>query len=402
MSEKTKQFPIGASITIEQMDINPYPIFQQLMAHEPVSWVPAFNFWIVTRRADVLRMLRDAKTYTMEPIDGQINPMEDTFGPMMLSLDGPKHKKIREVFVEPYRPRHCRNFYSDLIAQTAEQLISDIAQQEVVDLDKEFSDKLAVYVVVATLGFPVDDLSQFRTLYDDFGAAIGNVTFQPDIRERGQRAFQVFNQLVLHEIEKLKARPNDSVLSQIVHDPNNQLTIDEIVSNVALTFFGGVETTSAMLSNTLWALLKHPDQLEQVKTKESLLAAAIEEALRWEAPVQSAMRFPTQDVVLHDVPIAKGEKIYCILSAANRDPAFFDDPDIFDVHRPNANKHLSFASGPHFCFGSPLARLEAQIGLRLLFDKLPNMRLIPEKETPPVGHEFRATPTLYVRTNACL
>ncbi|MEM8863601.1 MAG: hypothetical protein AAGD96_35280, partial [Chloroflexota bacterium] len=185
MPEKTKQFPIGASITIEQMDINPYPVFQKLMAHEPVSWVPAFNFWVVTRRSDVLRMLRDAKTYTMEPIDGQINPMEDTFGPMMLSLDGPKHKKIREVFVEPYRPRHCRNFYSDLITQTAEQLISAIAQQEVVDLDKEFSDKLAVYVVVATLGFPVDDLSQFRTLYDDFGAAIGNVTFQPEIRERG-------------------------------------------------------------------------------------------------------------------------------------------------------------------------------------------------------------------------
>ncbi|MEM9777279.1 MAG: cytochrome P450 [Chloroflexota bacterium] len=399
MANRNKQFPIGASITIEQMDRDPYSIFQQLQAREPVSWAPAFNFWMVTRRADVLNMLRDAATYTMEPIDGQINPMEDTFGPMMLSLDGPEHKKIRDVFVEPYRPRHCRNFYADLITQTADRLIADIADQEVVDLDKEFSDKLSVYVVVATLGFPVDDLSHFRSFYDDFGAAIGNVTLQSDIRERGKRAFQAFRQLVLHEIEKLKARPNDSVLSQIVHDPNNQLTTDEIVSNVALTFFGGVETTSAMLSNTIWALLKHPDQLELAKSSDKLLAAGIEEALRWESPVQSAMRFPTKDVVLHNVPIVKGEKIYTFLSAANRDPAFFENPSQFSIQRPNANKHLSFANGPHFCFGSPLARLEAQIGLRMLFDRLPNLSLIAEKETPPVGHEFRATPTLFVQTN---
>ena len=383
------------------MSQNPYPIFQQLLANEPVSWVPALKRWVVTRREDVVELLRDAETYTMEPPEGQINPMQDTFGPMMLSIDGPRHKQIRDVFMEPYRPKHCRQFYTGLIEQTAAKLVADISKNDIVDLDKELSDKLAVSIVVGTLGFPIDDLSDFRTFYDDFGAAIGNVNLDPTVRKQGKDAFRTFKALVLAVIDKLREKPNDSVLSQIVHDPNNHLTQDEIISNVALTFFGGIETTAAMLSNTLWCLLKHPEQLQQVKQDDSLLPAAIEESLRWEAPVQSAMRFPTKDVELHGIPISKGEKIYCLLSAANRDPAVFENPDIFHIHRPNANKHLSFAFGPHFCFGAPLARLEAQIGLKTLFDTLPDLSLISDKETPPVGHEFRSPPTLLVQTNLC-
>lgn len=393
--DHSNPFPVGATVTLEQMTKNPYAIFEQMLSVEPVSWVPAFNMWMVTRRADVVALLRDAELYTMEPEGDQINPMEDTFGPMMLSLDGPAHKKIRGVFVEPYRPRHTRRFYTDLIKQVTGQLLDDIAEQKV-DLDKEFSDKLAVIVVVATLGFAVDDLSKFRSWYDDFGAAIGNVTVDPAVRKQGKQAYSAFRTLVLTEIDRLKEQPNDSVLSQIIHNSANQLSIEEIVSNVALTFFGGVETTAAMLSNTIWALLKHPQQLAEVKQNDKLLAAAIEEAMRWEAPVQAAMRFPVKDVVLHGTPIKRGEKIYCMLGAANRDPAFFEQPNRFDIHRPNADKHLSFAYGPHFCIGAPLARLEGQIGLAMLFKRFPDLHLIAESETAPFGHEFRSTPTLIV------
>ena len=395
-SNLNSSFPIGATVTLEQMAKNPYGIFEQMLATEPISWVPAFNMWMVTQRADVIEILRDAELYTMEPEGEQINPMEDTFGPMMLSLDGPPHKKIRDVFVEPYRPRHTRRFYTDLIKQVTAQLLDEIETRPTVDLDKAFSDKLAVIVVVATLGFAVNDLSKFRSWYDEFGAAIGNVTFDPAVRERGKQAFAAFRALVLSEIERLKSQPNDSVLSQIVHNEANELSVEEIVSNVALTFFGGVETTAAMLSNTIWALLKHPQQLTEVKQDDKLLAAAIEEAMRWESPVQAAMRFPVRDVVLHGVPIQRGEKIYCMLGAANRDPAFFEDPNRFSIHRKNADKHLSFAFGPHFCIGAPLARLEGKIGLVMLVERFPDLHLISETETAPYGHEFRSTPTLIV------
>lgn len=394
---KTSNFPIGANIDLATMARNPYPIFQKLLANEPVSWVPAFNFWMVTRRQDVMEILRDAELFTMEPEGKQANPMEDTFGTMMLSIDGPRHKQIRDVFIEPYRSRRVRQWYATVIEEIAERLVADIQNSEgkTADLDKAFSDKLAIYTVVATLGLEVGDVAQFRHWYDDFAAAIGNVEWDETIRAQGKASFQQFETLVLRQIEHLQARPNQSVLSHIITNNNGQLTNSEIVSNLALTFFGGVETVSALLSNTIWALLTHPDQLAQVQQNPKLLTNTIEESLRWEAPVQAAMRFPTRNVVLHGVEIKRGEKIYCMLGAANRDTAVFTNPNQFDIQRPNADKHLSFAYGPHFCFGAPLARLEASIGLTILLEHLPNLILHPDYPTAPFGHEFRSPPTLY-------
>ncbi len=390
---------LGNSITLNTLSHTPYPTFQQLLATEPVAWVPAFNMWLVTRYADVTAILKDADTYTMVPPPHSHNPMQDTFGPMMLSIDGPAHKQIRDVFMEPFRPRQVRDWYTDVIQKIATALTLEIAQQETVDLDSAFSDKLAIYTVVAALGLEVNDIERFRDWYADFGAAIGNLSNDPALRARGQATFAKFRALVIDQIETLRDAPNQSILSGIVHAPDNALTTDQIVSNVALTFFGGVETATAMLSNTLWALLKHPDQLAAVRQTPALLNNALEEALRWEAPVQSAMRFPTRDVRIHGVDIAKGDKLYCMLSAANRDPRVFSNPDVFDIQRPNANKHLSFAYGPHFCFGAPLARLEATLGIATLLQHLPAMQLDAARPSQPIGHEFRAPADLWVITN---
>lgn len=387
---------IGSGITIDLLAHNPYPTFQDMLAQEPVCWVPALNMWMITRREDVITILRDAETYTMEPQTAHPNPMEDTFGPMMLSLDGPDHKRIRDVFYEPFRARHVTIRYRDLIHQITHQLLNEIAPHGRTDLDKSFSDKLAIYTVVAALGLDIDDVDQFRLWYDDFATAIGNLENDPAIRQAGKTAFQKFRALVLHQIAKLRQTPNDSVLSHILHHNANSLTDEEIISNAALTFFGGIETTSAMLSNTVWALLNHPDQLAQLRQTPTLLPNAIAESLRWEAPVQAAMRFPTRNVAIHGVEIAAGEKIYCMLGAANRDPAFYPDPDRFNIHRANASKHLSFAYGPHYCIGAALALLEGEIGLAALFDRFPTLQLDPAHPTAPHGHEFRATPTLFV------
>ena len=389
-------FPIGATITVADMAENPYPTFASLLAEEPISWVPAYGVWMVCRRVDVMEILRDAERFTMEPPPGQVNPMEDTFGPMMLSIDGPEHKRIRDAFIEPYRPKHVREFYAELIKRICDRLLAEMCDAGGCDLDKAFSDRLAIYTVVATLGFEVNDIRQFRDWYDEFALAIGNTVMDPAVRNRGQRAFAQFKAMVLRQIERLRQAPNHSVLSQIIHDQQANLSLDEIVANVALNFFGGVETTSAMLSNSAWALLQAPEQLNIVRHNISALPQAIEEAIRWEAPVQAAMRFPTGPVKLHGVSIEQGAKIYCMLGAANRDPTLFDRPDHFDIARANADKHLSFAYGPHFCFGAPLARLEARIGLSKLLKQFPRLRLDPARLSRPYGHEFRSTPELFV------
>ena len=155
-----------------------------------------------------------------------------------------------------------------------------------------------------------------------------------------------------------------------------------------------------MLASTLWALLGHPAQLEAVRSNPDLLTQAIEEALRWEPPVQSCTRFVMRPVVVQGVELAPGEMVQCMVGAANRDPEHFTDPNAFDLERANARDHLSFATGKHFCLGAALARLEGEVGLRILFERLPGLRLDPAQPSSPRGHEFRSPPTLHVQWNA--
>ena len=138
-----------------------------------------------------------------------------------------------------------------------------------------------------------------------------------------------------------------------------------------------------MLGNTIWALLQHPAQLAALRADWSLLPNALEEALRWEAPVQTATRHVTRPTTLRGVNLAAGEVVQCILAAANRDAAHFAEPERFDIRRARAGDHLSFAIGPHYCLGAALARLEGQLGLCALFEALPNLRLRDDAEAVP-------------------
>jgi cytochrome P450 len=176
-----------------------------------------------------------------------------------------------------------------------------------------------------------------------------------------------------------------------------ELSNEEILAAARVIVFGGVETTAAMLANTLWALLSHPAQYATVRANPALLPQAIEEALRWEPPVQSCTRFVTRPVVVQGVALSPGEMVQCMVGAANRDPEHFADPNVFDLGHVNARDHLSFAIGKHFCLGAALARLEGEIGLRLLLERLPGLRLDTGHKSSPRGHEFRSPPTLHVR-----
>lgn len=175
---------------------------------------------------------------------------------------------------------------------------------------------------------------------------------------------------------------------------------EDILAAARVIIFGGLETTAAMLTNTVWALLSHPSQYETVLSHPHLLTQAIEEALRWEPPVQSCTRFVNRPVIVGGVDLAPGEMVQCMVGAANRDPEHFTDPELFDLWRANARDHLSFATGKHFCLGAALARLEGEIGLRILFERLPGLRLDPTRPSNPRGHEFRSPPTLHVRWDA--
>jgi cytochrome P450 len=170
---------------------------------------------------------------------------------------------------------------------------------------------------------------------------------------------------------------------------------DEVISNVAVILFGGIETTEGMIANAVFHLLAHPDELALVEADPGLMPNAIEESLRLEPAASVIDRYATRDVELAGAAIARGELVRLSLAGANRDPRFFPDPDRFDVRRDNARHNVAFAHGPHVCIGMHLARLEAQTAVRRLLDRLPRLRLDPERPSAPRGLVFRKPPTLY-------
>ena len=179
------------------------------------------------------------------------------------------------------------------------------------------------------------------------------------------------------------------------------LAPDEVVSNAAVMMFGGIETSEGMTTSLFWHLLTNPDQWAAVATDPSLAANAVEESLRLEPAAGRVDRYATSDGDLGGAEIRAGDLVIVSLTAANRDPATFPDPDAFDISRPNARSHLAFAQGPHACVGLHLARLETRSALVAVLDGWPGLAIEPDS-TPPTGVIFRKPRSLRVRWDAPL
>ena len=404
MNPRARSYPLGDRIRLNQLAEDPYSHYRQLQEHEPVSWVGDTQQWFVTRRADVLEVLYDTETYTVASPQSLLS---DTLGEMMLSLDGAEHRRQRAPFAEAYQPRRLRRLYTESLTELVHSLIEPLAARGEGELMSEFCDPLAIISVTRVLGLPLSDLDQILVWYDDIAAALANFKRDETVRSRGHAAVRAFGAEIHAHLRRLASEPDESALCTIAHHPLHRLEEEAIVANTILTIFGGRETTAAMLGNTIWALLQHPESLGELRADASLWPSALEESLRWDAPVQTATRHVTRPTTLQGVALERGEVVQCILAAANRDPEHFTEAEHFDIQRANAADHLSFAIGPHYCLGAPLARLEGQLGLAALFEALPNLRLRGDAGSAeadeatalarPYGHEFRGPRALHCR-----
>lgn len=388
-----QHFPLGSQVQLEDLSRNPYPILRELQEQEPVSWINELGVWFVTRRADMLTILLDSTTYSVASPDSLL---EDTLGATMLSSDGHTQRRLRQPFNASFAPARVQEQMAETIAAQAHHLIDDFSAAGYADLKTNFADRLALWTVTAMLGIPIHDFATFRGWFTAIADALGNFTHDPQVRQRGQRAAATFGAYAAGHLARLRQKPDGSVLSHILNtaDP---LSEEEALAAARVIIFGGLETTAAMLANTIWALLIHPAAYTAVQHQPQLMAQVVEESLRWEPPVQSCTRYVTRPVQLQGIELAPGDTVQCMVGAANRDPTHFPNPDVFDLWRQNASDHLSFAIGKHFCLGAALARLEGTVGLRVLLERLPSLRLDPEHPAQPRGHEFRSPPTLYAR-----
>ncbi|MFF7052903.1 cytochrome P450 [Streptomyces griseorubiginosus] len=407
-------FPLGARTTTAELARDPHPRLAELRAHEPVSWLPALNGWLVTRRDLALDVMRDAETFT---VDDPRFTTAQVVGPSMLSLDGAEHTRHREPFAAPFRPREVRDGFGEFIEEETDRLLTALEPHGAADLRRDFAGPLAVAVVTKALGLVDTDTGTVLSWYDAIVRAVSDLTAGHAVDPAGPEAYARLRAAVESTVaegatvaEATDAEAEGTAVAEAATEAEaeapttslltaaaDRLTLPEVASNAAVLMFGGIETTEAMITNALLHLLQHPDQLALVRGDSALLDGAIEESLRLEPGAAVVDRYATRDTTLGRAAIRKGDLVTVSLAGANRDPAVFPDPDRFDVRRDNSRLQLAFAHGPHYCLAAHLARLETRIALRHLLDRLPALRLDPDRPTAPQGLVFRKPPSLHVR-----
>ena len=379
-------FPLGSATTLAELARDPHPRLARLRAHEPVSWLPELGAWLVTRRDLALSVMRDAGTFTVD--DPRFSTAQ-VVGPSMLSLDGQQHTRHREPFNAPFRPRQVRDGFASFIERETDRLVTALEQAGAAELRRAFAGPLAVAVVTEALGLVGAGADTVLSWYDSIVGSVSEITAGHEAGPAGAAAYA-----------ELRAAVEDTVAdrgsSSLLVSAAGRLELPEVASNAAVMMFGGIETTEAMITNALLQLLRHPGQLALVRADFDLLDGAIEESLRLEPGAVVVDRYATRDVELGSATIRRGDPVTVSLAGANRDPDVFPDPDRFDVRRGNARLQLAFAHGPHHCIAAHLARLETRIALQYLLDRLPALRLDPDRPTAPHGLVFRKPSALHV------
>jgi cytochrome P450 len=370
---------------------DPYPTYRQLREHDPVYRDRRFLGWIVSRYEDVQAVLRDPMVYSRrplaeEPIPRSLELIADELRELrrfqahwLLYLDPPAHTRLRGLLATaftPERAEHLRPRIQDLI----DQLLTGTPAGEL-EVMRDLARPLPVLVIAELLGLPAEDRGLFRAWSDGIA---GGMLLQggPDAVARLREAHDCQLELIAYFRELIGRRqrePADDLLSALLaaQRAGASASSDELLATCVLLLFAGHETTTNLIGNGILALLEHPDQLERLRRDPELLPTAVDELLRFDSPVQATGRRTTGEVRLGNQVIGPNEFVIVLPGSANRDPERFERPDALDVGRA-ANRHLAFAQGLHFCLGAPLARLEGQLAIGALVQRLPGLRLAAE------------------------
>jgi len=382
------------SITIEELERDPYPLYARLREEQPVAFVPAVQLWLVTRHDDVRHV-----DLTPEVFTGATDPstLNRTMGVNMLGSEGPEQAWIRQVVEPPFRPRDVEERTQGMIPKLAHELIDGFAERGEVDLFTEFCDPMSVLTLRFMLG--LDEVPWQDILAWNQGMMIGLANFEGDPAKQtpADEASGALGTAIERVLDRLETAPDGSVLSWMLRadEDDRRMNREQIVANTRLMLSGGLQEPRDLIALAMWALGKHPAQLEEVREDRSLIRAAVEETLRWAGPVGTSTRQTVKATELAGVELPEGALIGAVLSSANRDPRRWTDPDRFDIHRKEG-AHLAFAIGAHFCLGAWFGRHLARVSLEVLLDRLPGLRLDPDRPATLSGWEFRAPDSTWV------
>ena len=348
---------------------DPYPVLAGLREASPFAEFDG-AFVVVGRHADCSAVLRhpNASSERDKSLVAAAAPRRARDRPSFLSLDPPDHTRLRRLVSKAFTPRTVARLEPRIRAITNDLLTAAAAagQMEVVS---QLAYPLPVRIISELLGVPVEDHPRFagwsarlaHSLQPDFGLDPEAAKAKAEAAAVAGDEFAVyFRELIAIR----RAQPDDDLLSEMIaaEDDGERLTENELIATCILLLVAGHETTVGLISNAILALLRHPDQFALLREDPSLAAGAVDETLRYDAPVQMTARVARGGMQIGDLAAPDGALVLLLLAAAGRDPEVFGDPDAFKIRR-GATPHLAFAAGPHFCLGAPLARLETTVAL---------------------------------------
>ena len=382
--EDPGRIPTGVELTALDATFrtDPHPVLARLRRDEPVHYDGVINRWVLTRHDDVERVLRD-RTMSLDPHKANEGTYMRLFLPPpgqaanMLFSDPPDHTRLRALVNKAFTPRAVERL-APRIRRIIGELLDSVAGCEGFDLVEAFAGPLPVIVIAEMLGIDPADRADFKR-WSELDVRTFNPFLSDEERATVNRALGERDAYLRRVLAWRRAKPRDDLLSALIaaEEAGDRLDDDEIVTMCELLLVAGNVTTTDLIGNGVWLLLRHPAELAKLRADPSLIDNAVEEILRFESPVVQSVRIPAVDVAIRGCPVRRGESVVVFLAAANRDPEVYPEPDRFDVTRRDAH-HQSFGGGVHFCLGAPLARLEARLAIGALLERFPHLRLADE------------------------
>lgn len=381
------------SVTVEDLEADPYPVYARLRREAPVCFIPAVGLWFVTRYQDVEQVVTRPDLFTAELDD---SPVDRTFGsPTILTVDGDRHLELRHALDTKYRPKNVNSYIDDLVRPAASQLLDQLEPEA--ELMADYFEPLSVLSLGQVLGVAHLGADRLRDWFWRLHLGVINFEGNPERAAVGLGCSLEIDEILTPVFNNLIEEPDDSTISHLLHSglQNGTRAQADVMPTLKVILLGGMQEPGHGGGTTLAGLLANPAQLAAVKTDpDGLLPAAVEEGLRWVSPIGTQTRQAVADTELAGVTIPAGAAIGALVSAANRDETRFADPDRFDIFRPRQS-NLAFGSGKHFCAGHAFSRAQIRIALEELLARFPDLTLTAEPEFR--GWEFRAPRQLPVR-----
>lgn len=350
---------------------DPYPVYARLRDSGPLSRGGAGQ-WVISRYDDVARLIRDRRLsheYPPEYHEFSIGdgPANSFFQRIILDRDAPDHTRLRTLMADAFSQRLVKHLHG-YIGEQVDRLLADAVERGHFDVVGDLSFPLPVLVVCELIGIPPVDRAMVRPRAIDLAKAFALYVPEEE-RACAHEAVAWLRDYIGDLVEQRRRSPGDDLLSNIlaVERTDPQLSLEEIVDNIVFLFFAGFETTTNLISTSYAALLERPDQLARLRADRSLVPTAVEEFLRYDAPIQATARLVREPLPIGNRVIKPGRVVVLLLGSANHDERKFDDPDRLDVGR-SPNQHVSFGGGPHHCLGAALARVEGQVAVSWLLD----------------------------------